>query len=256
MHTTADQSDDVNPRSWASRRLVAITVALVVAASLGATLTSGHVGYPGRHWEQHAGGPWDYFIPFCFEDGWPGGSSGTSANNVAAGIAKWNDKIGSNGLSIDFRYSRMSDCDDRSDEDFVARIRDLPGGVLGKLDYVFLWDINAGGHLTFSSLLIDNGTGNAHPIFYGGCCPAWQGTADTRYHVQTIAGHEAGHGAILCCSLHEDETFYESELEPTDVNWHSSDPTDLTYTYISIGSLKNASAQEIHWLDLSYPTVD
>lgn len=215
-----------------------------------------HVGSPNKHWEEHSnGGRYDYYMPYCFEDGWPNGSYGTSANNVANGVGRWNDRFFA-GLEIDFRYGRMADCDDRGDEDLVARMRDLPSGTVGQLGWAPLIDVSLTGHLTSASLLIDNNTGNAHPIYYGGCCPSWGGPSDSRYHVASISAHEAGHAAIMFDDVDDSVSCCDSDLVPTDVNWHSAYAADVMYTYTQSGEITYPTNREVQWLHLSYPYID
>jgi hypothetical protein len=232
-----------------------MALTIMVSMAVAAPAVSAHSGQPNRHWAEHPfSTKFDYYIPYCFEDGWPNGSYGTSANNVAVGVERWNNWF-VGGAEIDFRYGRMADCDDRDDEDLVVRMRDLPSGILGQFQYLCAIDCS-GGHQVSGSLVVDNDTGNGHAIFYGGCCPTWQGAGDDRYHVQMIASHEAGHAAILADDFNDDQTCCEADLDPTNVNWHSSFLSDVMFHSLSTGDLHGPTTREVGWLDLSYPTVD
>jgi hypothetical protein len=214
------------------------------------SIVAAHTGQPNRHWTTtNFSGAWDYYQIYCFEPGWPNGITGTSANNVANGIGRWNNRTSAGG-EIDFRYGRATVNCDQIAEDVDVRYEAMEPDKLGKMQYFPPVDIDGAGHLKHALLLI----AARSDVYYGGCCPTWQGSSDSRYHVSTVSAHEAGHGAILvdegftsgCCESHLNETSGK----------HSVYSADVMYRYIYAGSLKYPTTREIDWLYRSYGHLD
>lgn len=127
----------------------------VVLSAMGVLIAigpaSGHVGQPNRHWSVSGGSSiWDYYETYCFAPNWPNGITGTSANNVANGIGRWNDRTYGGG-TIDFRYGRAAGNCDQIAEDVDVRYEAMEPNRLGKFQYLALIDLDGSGHLSTDS---------------------------------------------------------------------------------------------------------
>lgn len=172
------------------RNVATLILVLVLAspsAAVGHSDQKDRWGFSfGQHWGNTtvADPTWDYAIDFCFSS-WPGGYTSTSANNVIVGLAQWNEEYlrGTALQKLDFRYTGRASCTTNTHLRIVYEVLDPgTGGIFDK------W--SGTGHVGNATLFI----AARNDIFYGGCCPAWQGADDDRYHVQHIASHEGGHG--------------------------------------------------------------
>jgi hypothetical protein len=141
----------------------------------------------GQHWASTnvATPTWDYAIDYCFRS-WPGGYDSTSANNVRYGMSQWNEEFlrGTALQKLDFRYTARTSCTTSTHLFVELAVLDPSAGG------VFTEQPDSVAHVVRATLFI----ASRSDIFYGGCCPVWQGEDDDRYHVQHIASHESGHG--------------------------------------------------------------
>lgn len=145
----------------------------------------------GQHFHNtlHGSPTWEYAQAVCY-DAWPGGYTSTSAKNVSYGLGQWNEEYlkGVNGQDIDFRYSIRSSCSAPGGINLYVRLEILDPGVGGSFTKSTI--LSPPDHIGVATLRI----ASRSDIYYGGCCPTWQGSSDSRFHVQHIASHEGGHG--------------------------------------------------------------